>query len=60
MYIVILNFETSQIDCLDLCNLPTEQEHNIAEYTETTLNYSLSNCEYMIVKEKPVINNLNY
>lgn len=58
MYIVILNFETSQIDCLDLCNMPKNMEAN--EYTETILDYSLSNCEYMIVKEKPQINNLNF
>jgi len=58
MYIVILNFESGQIDCLDLCN--KSKGMNYEEYTETILDYSLSNCEYMIVKEKPEINNLNF
>lgn len=58
MYLVILNFETSQIDYLDLSNKPNDLDY--IEYTETILDYSLSNCEYMIVDEKPHINFLNF
>jgi hypothetical protein len=57
MYIVILNFESGQIDCLDLCNKPNDMCYEY--YTETILDYSLSNCEWIVVKEKPHINFLN-
>lgn len=57
MYIVILNFEIAQVDCLDLCNKPTEMD--CEEYTETILDYSLRNCQWLIVDEKPHINFLN-
>ena len=59
-YLIILNFETSQIDCLDLCNQPKEEEMDLEEYVEAILDYNLSNCEYMVVKEKPKFNFLNF
>jgi hypothetical protein len=55
-YAVILNFESSSIDVLDLVNCPDD---NYEEFIEVTLEYSLSNCEWMIVKDKPTFNFLN-
>jgi hypothetical protein len=57
MYITILNFETAQIDCLEICNKPKEMD--CEEFTESILDYSLSNCEWLITDEKPHINFLN-
>lgn len=61
MYAVILNFETGQVDRLYLGNKPENQD--IEQYIERDLDYSLSDCEWMvwnIVNESPFINRLNY
>jgi hypothetical protein len=57
MYITILNFESGQIEVLDLCNMPKDMDAQ--DYTETILDYSLTNCEWMITNHKPEINFLN-
>jgi hypothetical protein len=57
MYITILNFESGQIEVLDLCNMPKDMDAE--DYTETILDYSLTNCEWMITNHKPEINFLN-
>jgi hypothetical protein len=55
-YAIILNFESGQTDCLDLCNIP--QDMDTEEYIETILDYSLSNCEWLIT-DNYKINYLN-
>jgi hypothetical protein len=57
MYAVILNFESESVDCLDLVNKPKEME--AYEFIEEVLDYSLSNCHWFVVKDKPIINFLN-
>ena len=48
-YVVILNFETQTIDVLSLDNLP--QGGDIELFIEDTLDYSLSNCEWMVTND---------
>jgi hypothetical protein len=55
-YALILNFESESIDVLDLVNCPDD---DYEEFIEDTLEYSLSNCEWMVVNKKPEINFLN-
>ena len=55
-YVLILNFESESIDVLDLVNCPDD---DYEEFIESTLDYSLSNCEWMVVDKKPKINFLN-
>jgi len=55
-YVLILNFESESIDVLDLVNCPND---DYEEFIEETLDYSLSNCEWMVVDKKPKINFLN-
>jgi hypothetical protein len=57
MFAVILNYEIPAVECLDLVNKP--QDMDDAEYIETILDYSLSNCDWMILEEKPTLNFLN-
>lgn len=57
MYVVILNFESVQIEVLDLCNMPNEAD--AYEFIEETLDYNLSNCQWMLVNEKPILQFLN-
>jgi len=58
MFVIILNFETQAIDCLDLVNMPDDAD--ASNFIEEKLDYSLSNCEWMVVTERPeVINYLN-
>ena len=57
-YAVILNFESGKVECLSL-------EHrypdiDAEDYIEGILEYSLSNCQWMVVNEKPQIEPLNY
>ena len=60
MYAVILNFETETIDVLDLVNCPSGIDHEeYIEDDENGLDYSLSNCQWMVVREKPTLNLLN-
>lgn len=48
-YAVILNFETQTIDVLSLDNLP--QGEDVELFIEDTLDYSLSNCEWMVTND---------
>ena len=57
MYIVILNYESGRVCAFDLSYKPEDMDAE--EYTETTLDYSLQNCEWMVVDEKPHIEFLN-
>lgn len=57
MYIIILNFETGTVDCLDLCNQPEEMDTE--EYVEEILDYSLSNCQWMVI-DNYKLNFLNF
>ena len=57
MYATILNFESGQVEVLDLCNMPEDMEAE--EYIEVTLEYSLSNCEWMTTPNKPELQFLN-
>ena len=57
MYATILNFESGQVEVLDLCNMPEGMEAE--EYIEVTLEYSLSNCEWMTTPNKPELQFLN-
>lgn len=60
MYAVILNFETETIDVLDLVNCPDGIDHEeFIEDNENGLDYSLSNCQWMVVKDKPEFQFLN-
>lgn len=56
-YVYILNFGTGTIDCLSLDNKPEDIDSE--EFIERELDYSLSNCEWMIVNKKIKINYLN-
>jgi hypothetical protein len=57
MYVTILNFESGKIDVLEI---PMSNAGDSAElYIEETLNYSLSNCDWMMTAEKPELNFLN-
>ena len=56
MFAVILNFESSSIDVLDIVNCP---DNNYEEFIEETLDYSLSNCQWVVVDKKPKFNFLN-
>ena len=57
MYAIILNSETEQVEVLDLCNMPNEAD--AYEFIEETLDYNLSNCQWMLVNEKPILQFLN-
>ncbi len=46
---VVLNFTTGQLDILSLSKMPKEAD--AYEYITETLNYNLSNCEWMVVGE---------
>jgi hypothetical protein len=58
-YVVILNFESGRVEALSLANKPEDMD--AYEFIESPdgLDYSLSNCEWMIV-ESPVIYPLNF
>lgn len=45
-YVVILNFESGEVDIMILDNQPEDMDTQ--EYIETILDYSLSNCEWMV------------
>ena len=53
LYAVILNYGSGTTDCLNLANCPDDE---FDYYIENTLGYSLSNCEWMIVTEEPILN----
>ena len=57
-FAVILNFETSRVECLSL-----EHRHpdiDAEDYIEDILEYRLSNCQWMVVIGDPQIERLNY
>jgi hypothetical protein len=56
-YVIILNFESGHVDALILDNKPLDMDYE--EYIEGQLDYSLSNCEWMITT-KPFTHNLNF
>lgn len=56
-YAVILNFESGAVDVLILDNKPDDMYEE--EYIEQVLDYSLSNCEWMITTS-PFPNHLNF
>jgi hypothetical protein len=56
-YVVILNFESGQVDILILDNKPLDMDYE--EYIEGPLDYSLSNCEWMTTTN-PFPNPLNF
>jgi hypothetical protein len=56
-YAVILNFGIDSIDVLKLDNVPENVDYE--EYIEQTLDYSLSNCEWMIT-DTPILNRINF
>lgn len=45
-YAVILNFESESVDVLSLDNMPEGEE--VEHFIEETLDYSLSNCQWMV------------
>lgn len=57
MYAVILNFESGSVDTLILDNMP--QDTDPEEYIQGPLDYSLSNCEWMVTPN-PFPNPLNF
>ena len=59
MYAVILNFETTTVEVLDLVNCPDHNYEEFIEDKENGLDYSLSNCQWMVVENKPELNFLN-
>jgi hypothetical protein len=56
-YVVILNFESGEVDVMTLDNKPEGEDYQ--DYIESTLDYSLSNCEWMVTS-KPLPNRLNF
>jgi hypothetical protein len=58
-HIVILNFITRKVDSFVIENI-IEEDEDIEEYIEETLNYSLSNCQWMVTDEEPKINFLSF
>ena len=58
-YVIILNFESESIDVLDMVNCPEGMNEEEFIEDENGLDYSLSNCQWMIVDKKPEINFLN-
>ncbi len=56
-FAVILNFESQAVDVLSLDNMPEGED--IYEFIEETLDYNLSNCQWMVTTT-PNINQLNY
>ena len=56
-YVYILNFETGTVDCLSLENRP--EDIDAEQFIEQTLDYNLSNCDWMVVDKKLKINYLN-
>ncbi len=57
-YAIILNFESGKVECLSLEH--REPDVDADDYIESVLAYNLSNCEWMVVYEKPQLEPLNY
>jgi hypothetical protein len=57
-YVVILNFEKGEVDVMMLLDDKPE-DMDSQEWIESTFNYSLSNCEWMITTN-PFPNPLNF
>lgn len=56
-YVIILNFESGEGDIMILDNKPEDMDYQ--EYIETVLDYSLSNCEWMVTTN-PNLHPLNF
>lgn len=56
-YVIILNFRSGAADVLTLNNKPEDTDYE--EYIENTLDYSLSDCEWMVTSH-PILNPLNF
>ena len=57
-FAVILNFETSRVECLSLEH--RESDIDAEDYIEDILEYRLHNCQWMVVIGEPQIERLNY
>jgi hypothetical protein len=57
-YAVILNFESGKVECLSLEH--RESDIDAEDYIEGILEYSLSNCQWMVVIGEPQIERLNF
>ena len=57
-YAIILNFESCKVECISLEQ--RESDIDAEDYIEGVLEYNLSNCQWMVVNEKPQIEPLNY
>lgn len=51
MWVVILNSEVGEVHVLSLSDW--DQTISLEEYLSEELSYSLSNCEWMVLHEKP-------
>ena len=58
-FVIILNSESESIDVLDLVNCPLDMDTEEFIEDENGLDYSLTNCQWMVVDKKPEINFLN-
>ncbi len=56
MKVISLNFETREVDVIDLPKHIKEDSIEIEEYLYETLNYSLSNCQWMVVHSSVKVN----
>lgn len=57
-FAVILNFESGKVECLSLEH--RESDIDADDYIEDVLEYSLSNCQWMVVIGEPQIERLNF
>ena len=57
-FAVILNFESGKVECLSLEH--RESDIDAEDYIEDVLEYSLSNCQWMVVIGEPQIERLNF
>lgn len=57
-FAVILNFESGKVECVSLEH--RESDIDAEDYIEDVLEYSLSNCQWMVVIGEPQIERLNF
>jgi hypothetical protein len=53
MWIVILNFETETVNIVSMES--KDPTINVEEFLEEEMDYNLTNCQWMVVHEKPEI-----
>ncbi len=59
-YAIILNFESESVDVLDLVNCPDDVDvEEFIEDDKNGLDYSLTNCQWIVLNNKPELNFLN-